>query len=69
METDHQIVENFSTTLENYPLALEYARAYVNKMHISFEDYLTIYNTNKQKILNSSITSYKKTALGLPLKQ
>lgn len=62
METDHQIVENFSTTLENYPLALEYARAYVNKMHISFEDYLTIYNTNKQKILNSSITSYKKTA-------
>lgn len=62
METDHQIVENLSTTLENYPLALEYARAYVNKMHISFEDYLTIYNTNKQKILNSSITSYKKTA-------
>ena len=62
METDHQIVENFSTTLENYPLALEYARAYVNKMHISFEDYLKIYNTNKQKILNSSITSYKKTA-------
>lgn len=62
METDHQIVENLSTALENYPLALEYARAYVNKMHISFEDYLTIYNTNKQKILNSSITSYKKTA-------
>lgn len=62
MKTDHQIVENLSTTLENYPLALEYARAYVNKMHISFEDYLTIYNTNKQKILNSSITSYKKTA-------
>lgn len=62
METDHQIVENLSTTLENYPLALEYARAYVNKMYISFEDYLTIYNTNKQKILNSSITSYKKTA-------
>lgn len=62
METDHQIVENLSTTLENYPLALEYARAYVNKMHISFEDYLTIYNTNKQKILNSSITNYKKTA-------
>ena len=62
METDHQIVENLSTTLENYPLALEYARAYVNKMHISFVDYLTIYNTNKQKILNSSITSYKKTA-------
>lgn len=62
MEADHKIVENLSTTLENYPLALEYARAYVNKMHISFEDYLTIYNTNKQKILNSSITSYKKTA-------
>lgn len=62
METDHQIVENLSTTLENYPLALEYARAYVNKMHISFEDYLIIYNANKQKILNSSITSYKKTA-------
>lgn len=62
METDHQIVENLSTRLENYPLALEYARAYVNKMHISFEDYLTIYNTNKQKILNSSITNYKKTA-------
>ena len=62
METDHQIVENLSTALENYPLALEYARAYVNKMHISFEDYLTIYNTNKQKILNSSITNYKKTA-------
>lgn len=62
MEVDHQIVENLSATLENYPLALEYARAYVNKMHISFEDYLTIYNTNKQKILNSSITSYKKTA-------
>lgn len=62
METDHQIVENLSTALENYPLALEYARAYVNKMHISYEDYLTIYNTNKQQILNSSITSYKKTA-------
>lgn len=61
-KTDYQIVENLSTALENYPLALEYARAYVNKMHISYEDYLTIYNTNKQQILNSSITSYKKTA-------
>ena len=61
-ESDNEIVENLSITLENYPLALEYARAYVNQTHISFDKYLEIYQENKNDILRSSITSYKKTA-------
>lgn len=61
-EIDYQAIEKLATVLENYPLSLEYARAYVNKMHISYEDYLEIYNDNKHRILNSSVTTYKKTA-------
>lgn len=61
-ETDNESASFLSVLLEHYPLALEYARAYVNRMQISFEEYVAIYKKNKKEILNSSITSYKKTA-------
>ncbi len=61
-ETDNEAVSTLANLLENFPLALEYARAYVNKLHISFTEYSEIYKENKQDILNSEITSYKKTA-------
>lgn len=61
-ETDNEAVSTLANLLENFPLALEYARAYVNKMHISFTEYSEIYKENKQEILNSATTSYKKTA-------
>lgn len=61
-EADNEMVATLSTLLENYPLALEYARAYINQTHITFDKYLEIYHENKNEILNSSITSYKKTA-------
>ena len=62
-ETDNETVSTLSNLLENFPLALEYARAYVNKMHISFTEYSEIYKENKQDILNSTITSYNNIFL------
>ncbi|MEQ2542246.1 tetratricopeptide repeat protein [Lachnospiraceae bacterium CLA-AA-H183] len=61
-KTDNDSARSLSSMLENYPLALEYARAYINQMHISIKDYFNLYTANKQKILNTTITSYKKTA-------
>lgn len=61
-ENDIERASALAILLENYPLALEYARAYVNKAHISFDEYFNIYEENKQDILNSTIISYKKTA-------
>lgn len=61
-KTDREMAFTLSNLLENFPLALEYARAYVNKMHISFTEYYEIYKENKQDILNSTTTNYKKTA-------
>lgn len=61
-ESDNEMATTLSATLENYPLSLEYARAYINQTHITFDKYLEIYHENKNEILNSSITSYKKTA-------
>ena len=61
-ESDNETVLLLANTLENYPLALEYARAYVNQTQISFSKYLEIYSEHKFDILSSHITSYKKTA-------
>ncbi|MDE5907693.1 MAG: tetratricopeptide repeat protein [Lachnospiraceae bacterium] len=61
-KSDNETVLLLANTLENYPLALEYARAYVNKTQISFSNYLEIYSEHKLNILSSPITSYKKTA-------
>lgn len=61
-ESDNEVVATLSATLEHYPLTLEYARAYINQTHITFDKYLEIYQKNKNDILNSSITSYQKTA-------
>lgn len=61
-ESVNETVLLLANTLENYPLALEYARAYVNQTQISFSKYLEIYSEHKFDILSSPITSYKKTA-------
>lgn len=61
-ESDNETVLLLAKTLENYPLALEYARAYVNQTQISFSKYLEIYSEHKFDILSNPITSYKKTA-------
>ena len=61
-ESDNETVLLLANTLENYPLALEYARAYVNQTQISFSKYLEIYSEHKFDILSNPITSYKKTA-------
>lgn len=61
-DTDITSVPALCNLLENYPLALEYARAYVNRTQSSFEEYMQIYNEHKCDILNTPILKYQKTA-------
>lgn len=61
-EFDAESVLSLCNLLENYPLALEYARAYVNKTQTSFAEYIQIYREHKYDILKGTVTKYKKTA-------
>ncbi len=61
-EHDIEIIATLCDLLENYPLALEYARAYVNKTQNSFEEYMQIYKQHKHDILNIPLSKYEKTA-------
>lgn len=61
-EQDTEVITTLCDLLENYPLALEYARAYVNKTQNSFEEYMQIYKQHKHDILNKPLSKYKKTA-------
>lgn len=61
-EQDIKIVATLCDLLENYPLALEYARAYVNKTQNSFLEYMKIYKEHKHDILSKPLTKYEKTA-------
>lgn len=59
---DGKTVSELCALLEYYPLALEYARAYVNKTQSSFAEYMQIYRKNKYDILDTPVTKYEKTA-------
>lgn len=61
-EYDTESIATLCNLLGNYPLALEYARAYVNKTQTSFAEYIQIYKEHKHDILNKPLTKYKKTA-------
>lgn len=61
-ELDTKTVSDLCNLLENIPLALEYARAYVNKTQNSFAEYMEIYREHKFDILKTTISRYKKTA-------
>lgn len=61
-DADTAAVSALCSLLENYPLALEYARAYVNKTHSSFAEYMQIYHEHKHEILKTPISKYQKTA-------
>lgn len=61
-EQDTEIIATLCDLLENYPLALEYARAYVNKTQNSFAEYMQIYKEHKHDIFNEPLSKYKKTA-------
>lgn len=61
-EQDTEVIAALCDLLENYPLALEYARAYVNKTRNSFVEYMQIYKQHKHDILNKPLSKYKKTA-------
>ncbi len=61
-EQDTEVIATLCDLLENYPLALEYARAYVNKTQNSFVEYIQIYKQHKHDILNKPLSKYKKTA-------
>lgn len=61
-DEDAEVIPVLCNLLENYPLALEYARSYVNKTRNSFAEYLHIYEGHKHDILKSPLPKYKKTA-------
>lgn len=61
-EQDTDVIAALCDLLENYPLALEYARAYVNKTQNSFVEYIQIYKQLKYDILDEPLSKYKKTA-------
>lgn len=61
-EQDAEAVSSLCRLLENFPLTLEYARAYVNEMHCSFAEYMQIYSERKTDILKGEVLDYKKSA-------
>ena len=61
-DEDAEVIPALCNLLENYPLALEYARSYVNKTRNSFSEYLHIYEGHRHDILKKPLPKYKKTA-------
>lgn len=61
-DTDEEDTQSLITEMDSMPLALEYARSYINKRGISFSDYKKIYDQNKIHVLKSNLVTYKKTA-------
>lgn len=61
-EQDAETVSSLCRLLKNFPLALEYARAYVNEMHCSFAEYMQIYLESKTDILKGEVLDYKDSA-------
>lgn len=61
-DEDAEVIPALCNLLENYPLALEYARSYVNKTRNSFAEYLHIYEGHRHDILKKPLSKYKKTA-------
>lgn len=62
-KSDKEDIEELVRMLSSYPLALEHARAYINKLKISVRDYINLYNENRIEIMGNELTEYHSTIL------
>lgn len=62
-KSDKEDIEELVGLLSSYPLALEHARAYINKLKISIRDYINLYNENRIEIMDNELTEYHSTIL------
>lgn len=52
IQRDQNLIEQLALTLDDYPLALAQAAAYINANNISLETYLTLYKEDRMSLLN-----------------
>lgn len=62
-KSDKEDIKELVELLSSYPLALEHARAYINKLKISIRDYINLYNENRIEIMDNKLTEYHSTIL------
>lgn len=62
-KSDEEDIKELVGLLSSYPLALEHARAYINKLKISIRDYINLYNENRIEIMDNKLTEYHSTIL------
>lgn len=60
---DEQDSVILATELKGYPLALEHARAYINKRKISIKEYIELFKEYRLKIMKNKILDYNETVL------
>lgn len=63
LESDIEDSKTLVTKLSGFPIALEYARAYINKRKISFAQYLNIFNEYSVNLFNGQLVDYHQSAL------
>lgn len=63
IESDKEDSDKLLQNLNFYPIAVEYARAYINKRKISFKKYLDIYDEYRTKLFNKELNDYHQSAI------
>lgn len=61
--TDDSDIKKLVRLLYNYPLAIEHARAYINKNGITIGEYITLFTNENVDIFSNKLSEYELTVL------